>query len=52
MNQQKAILTVRLIRSFQHRNIKHIVMKDVDLHMSAKDFMQLINEGTSLYLCI
>lgn len=39
-------LTVRLIRSFEHRNVKHIVMKSVDLTRLTGDFMQFVNTGT------
>ena len=39
------IVTVRLIRSFEHRNIKHIVYKDIDGSMLVEDFMQFIKTG-------
>jgi len=40
-----AVVTVRLIRSFEHRNIKHVVYKDVDLQQKVEDFIQYIKEG-------
>ena len=41
----KAIITIRLIRSFEHRNIKNLVLKDIDLNMNVRDFKVLINNG-------
>ena len=39
----KSTLTVRLIRSFEHRNIKHIVLRDVDLTWKSSQFMEYVN---------
>jgi len=39
----KSTLTVRLIRSFEHRNIKHIVLRDVDLTWKCSNFMDYVN---------
>ncbi len=39
------VLTIRLIRSFEHRNIRHIVFKNVNLNQTTQEFMELINEG-------
>eukprot|EP00761_Pharyngomonas_kirbyi_P005075 gb/GECH01005080.1/.p1 GENE.gb/GECH01005080.1/~~gb/GECH01005080.1/.p1 ORF type:complete len:133 (+),score=35.18 gb/GECH01005080.1/:1-399(+) len=36
------ILTIRLIRSFPYRNIKPVVMRQVDLNMKTKDFIEQI----------
>eukprot|EP00731_Ephydatia_muelleri_P008666 Em0004g1004a len=36
-------LTVRLIRSFEYRNIRNIVVKGIPLNMLVKDFMAEIN---------
>ncbi|KAK2565011.1 UPF0538 protein C2orf76, partial [Acropora cervicornis] len=33
-------ITVRLIRSFEHRNIKHVVYKKVPLHQTVEQFMR------------
>lgn len=38
----KSTLTVRLIRSFVHRNIKHIVLRDVDLTWKSSRFMEYV----------
>ncbi|XP_070566461.1 UPF0538 protein C2orf76 homolog isoform X2 [Ptychodera flava] len=39
-----ATLTVRLIRSFEHRNIKPLVFRNVDLELTTKEFIRLINK--------
>ncbi|XP_022080082.1 UPF0538 protein C2orf76 homolog [Acanthaster planci] len=36
------ILTVRLIRSFEHRNIKHVVYKDISLNMTVKQLIEFV----------
>jgi len=41
----KGIITVRLIRSFEHRNIKHIIIHDVDFSQKVKLFKDYINNG-------
>ncbi|XP_071943790.1 UPF0538 protein C2orf76 homolog isoform X2 [Antedon mediterranea] len=41
-NLPSVILTVRLIRSFEHRNIKPVIFKDVDLNMTVKNFIVLV----------
>ncbi|XP_048756153.1 UPF0538 protein C2orf76 homolog [Ostrea edulis] len=37
-----ATVTVRLIRSFEHRNLKHVVYHDVDLSQSVSNFKDFI----------
>ncbi|XP_066029268.1 UPF0538 protein C2orf76 homolog [Pocillopora verrucosa] len=37
-----ATVTMRLIRSFEYRNIKDVVFKDVSLEQTAKDFMDFV----------
>ncbi|XP_052796878.1 UPF0538 protein C2orf76 homolog [Mya arenaria] len=45
MSTERAVVTVRLIRSFEQRNIKHVVYKDVDLSQTTADFIQyLLND--------
>ncbi len=39
------IITIRLIRSFHHRNLKNIIIRDVNKNLSVKDLKQVINEG-------
>ena len=45
-------LTVRLIRSFEHRNVRNVVYKDVDLAQSVADFEKFIIQGTCNLNCI
>ncbi|ELU15733.1 hypothetical protein CAPTEDRAFT_223922 [Capitella teleta] len=40
-------VTLRLIRSFPHRNVKNAVFKGVDLNLSAQDFMEKVLEELS-----
>lgn len=37
-----AIVTVRLIRSFEYRNIKYVVFKDVPLEQTVEHFMNFV----------
>lgn len=39
------LLTVRLIRSFHHRNIKNHVIRNVSKSLTVAEFKKLINEG-------
>ena len=45
MSEGKITVTVRLIRSFEHRNIKHIVYQDVDPTTRVKDFKIYLERG-------
>ncbi|XP_072253901.1 UPF0538 protein C2orf76 homolog [Leuresthes tenuis] len=38
----EAVVTVRLVRSFQHRNFKPVVLHGVQLDQSVQDFMSLV----------
>lgn len=40
-----ATVTIRLIRSFEHRNLKHVVYHDVDLTQSVADFKDFVRKG-------
>ena len=40
-----ATVTVRLIRSFEYRNIKHVVFKDVSLNQTVDQFMKTVVAG-------
>jgi hypothetical protein len=42
---QKVSITIRLIRSFEYRNLKCIVIKDIDSNMLVSDLKLLIKEG-------
>lgn len=44
-SEDKAIITVRLIRSFEHRNVKHVVFKDVDVHLTTTQFMEFVKNS-------
>jgi len=46
----KSTVTVRLIRSFEHRNIKHVVLRDVDLTWKSSRFMEFVN--SCKFVCI
>ncbi|KAK4292742.1 hypothetical protein Pmani_024904 [Petrolisthes manimaculis] len=37
-------VTVRLIRSFEHRNIRNLILRDVDVEISTQNFMEIIRE--------
>ncbi|XP_076092882.1 UPF0538 protein C2orf76 homolog isoform X2 [Mytilus galloprovincialis] len=39
-------ITVRLVRSFEHRNIKHIVLHDVDFTQTVNSFKEAIKKDT------
>lgn len=40
------VVTLRLIRSFEHRNIKHMVYRDVNPQQTVEDFIKFLKEGT------
>lgn len=40
-----AVVTVRLVRSFQHRNFKPVVFQRVDLDQTVQDFMRVVRDG-------
>ena len=44
-SENQLILTIRFIRSFQHHNLKNLVIRNVDPNATIKDFKLLINEG-------
>jgi len=39
------IVTVRLIRSFEYRNIKYVVFKDVPLEQTVQQFLNFVISG-------
>ncbi|AWP12688.1 putative UPF0538 protein C2orf76 -like isoform 2 [Scophthalmus maximus] len=39
-----AVVTVRLIRSFEHRNFKPVVFHRVSLEQTVQDFIQLVRD--------
>ncbi|KAL3969397.1 hypothetical protein ACER0C_027194 [Sarotherodon galilaeus] len=40
----EAVVTVRLVRSFEHRNFKPVVFHGVRLEQTVQDFMQLVKD--------
>lgn len=46
-----ATVTIRLIRSFEHRNLKHVVYHDVDLTQSVADFKDFVRKGKFTPIC-
>jgi len=44
---ENSTLNLRLIRSFEHRNIRHIVLRDVDLTWKSSRFMEYVNNCKS-----
>ncbi|XP_028249628.1 UPF0538 protein C2orf76 homolog [Parambassis ranga] len=40
----EAVVTVRLVRSFEHRNFKPVVFHGVGLDQTVQDFMQLVRQ--------
>ena len=47
-NSSKSTLTIRLIRSFAHRNVRPFVIRDVDLHStSVKQLMDRVKRDIS-----
>ncbi len=47
----KIVLTIRLIRSFEHRNIKNMVVRIDNLNILLSDFKILILEGEASIIC-
>ncbi|KTF73906.1 hypothetical protein cypCar_00042561 [Cyprinus carpio] len=41
-----AVLTVRLVRSFEHRNFKPVVYKDVNLDQTVEEFISFVTQDT------
>lgn len=49
VHRDRLILTVRVIRSFQHRNIWHIVIRDVRPTESVEEFKKLVQAAISAH---
>ncbi|XP_036397106.1 UPF0538 protein C2orf76 homolog [Megalops cyprinoides] len=43
----EAVLTVRLVRSFEHRNFKPVVFRGVNLDQTVEDFFELVRNDIS-----
>ncbi|XP_065653541.1 UPF0538 protein C2orf76 homolog [Hydra vulgaris] len=48
MEQNGCVVTVRLIRSFEHRNIRNIVYHQVDTSMTCKSFIDFVLKDVAL----
>lgn len=46
MADKNLIITVRVIRSFHHRNLKNLVLKNVNKNITVKDLKEIINRGS------
>lgn len=44
---EEVVVTVRLVRSFEHRNFKPVVFHGVSLDQTVPDFIQLVKDGES-----
>ena len=44
----EAVVTVRLVRSFEHRNFKPVVFRGVDLEQSVEDFIDRVRTGEAV----
>ncbi|XP_059199574.1 UPF0538 protein C2orf76 homolog [Centropristis striata] len=42
-----AVVTVRLVRSFEHRNFRPVVFHQVTLDQTVQDFMQLVRDDVA-----
>ncbi|XP_034549695.1 UPF0538 protein C2orf76 homolog [Notolabrus celidotus] len=42
-----AVVTVRLVRSFEHRNFKPVVFHGVSLDQTVQDFIQMVKEDVT-----
>ncbi|XP_056649735.1 UPF0538 protein C2orf76 homolog isoform X3 [Monodelphis domestica] len=48
MSSEKATITVRLIRSFEHRNFKPLVYHGVNLNQTVKEFIVFLKKDVPL----
>ncbi|XP_052004829.1 UPF0538 protein C2orf76 homolog [Xyrauchen texanus] len=44
---EQAVLTVRLVRSFEHRNFKPVVFKGVSLDQTVEEFISFVKQDVS-----
>lgn len=52
---EEAVVTVRLVRSFQHRNFKPVVFHGIRLNQTVQEFIQHVRDGEitgSAYLVV
>ncbi|XP_077176413.1 UPF0538 protein C2orf76 homolog isoform X2 [Paroedura picta] len=48
MSSESVTITVRLVRSFEHRNFKPVVFHGVDLNQTVKEFTAFVKNDVSL----
>ncbi|KAM9988716.1 hypothetical protein ACTFIZ_012564 [Dictyostelium cf. discoideum] len=44
MENENKILIIRVIRSFEYRTIKNLILKDIDLNTNVSDFKKLVSD--------
>ncbi|RNA06316.1 hypothetical protein BpHYR1_015237 [Brachionus plicatilis] len=44
MDNENLVLTIRVIRSFHHRNLKNLVLKNVDKKITVHELKDMINQ--------
>ncbi|XP_072373761.1 uncharacterized protein [Scyliorhinus torazame] len=42
ISSEKVTITIRLVRSFEHRNFRHVVYHDVNVNQSVKEFLNFL----------
>lgn len=48
MSSEEVTITVRLVRSFEHRNFRPIIYHNVDLNQTVKEFIMLVQNDVPL----
>lgn len=48
MSSESVIVTVRLIRSFEHRNFRPVLYRNVNLDQTVKEFIAFVKKGKKL----
>ena len=49
-NSSGVTIVVRLIRSFEHRTIKPLVLKNISLQLSTEELMDQVTKGLYIYI--
>ncbi|KAJ8415246.1 hypothetical protein AAFF_G00009440 [Aldrovandia affinis] len=44
----EAVLTIRLVRSFEHRNFKPVVFRSINLDQTVEEFIELVRKDISI----
>ncbi|XP_069472708.1 UPF0538 protein C2orf76 homolog [Ambystoma mexicanum] len=48
MSSEEVTITVRLVRSFEHRNFKPVIYRNVNLNQTVKEFVALVQNDVPL----